>query len=344
MRLLSKLSILILIVLITLSCRSKHGTTGTTGRLADKPLFRDTVYDGAADPSVIYNKETKSWYMFYTNRRVTEINNSIKDVRWVHGTPIGIAESKDNGASWKYIGEASINYGNDSTTFWAPEVIWNNSIYHMYLTIVPGIFTNWKHPRRIVHLTSTNLLDWKYESTLPLATDKVIDACIINIDKDNWRLWYNNEKDKKSIYYADSKDLYHWQDKGKVNLTSGKPGEGPNVFRWHDKYFMIVDEWRGLGVYSSGNALNWKRQEQRILDIPGTGKDDGVIGQHADVVINNNKAYIFYFTHPERGFPDKTPYQEARSVIQVAELQFLDGQILCERNNPVYINLSEPNN
>ena len=86
----------------------------------------------------------------------------------------------------------------------------------MYLTYVPGIFTDWNHPRVIVHLTSKDLIDWKYESVLKLANEKVIDACVYQMPDGNWRMWYNNEKDGKSIYYADSPDLYTWTDKGKA--------------------------------------------------------------------------------------------------------------------------------
>ena len=69
------------------------------GRIAPKPLFDDPVYHGAADPVIIYNNQKKMWWMFYTNRRAS-INDST--VQWVHGTRIGIAESKD-GRTWKYI-------------------------------------------------------------------------------------------------------------------------------------------------------------------------------------------------------------------------------------------------
>ena len=77
----------------------------------------------------------------------------------------------------------------------------------MFLTVVPGIFTDWSHPREIVHLTSSNLIDWKFVSKLSLASDKVIDACIVKAPDGMWRMYYNNEKDHKSIYYAQSKDL-----------------------------------------------------------------------------------------------------------------------------------------
>ena len=155
------------------------------GKLADKPLFRDPVFDGAADPTIIWNKKEKKWFMFYTNRRANAKN--VNGVTWVHGTRIGIAESSDDGATWKYRDTANINYRPTSEyTHWAPEVIEYKGLYHMYLTYVPGIFTDWNHPRYILHLTRTDLLNWKYESTLKLASDRVIDAYVFQMAIGNW--------------------------------------------------------------------------------------------------------------------------------------------------------------
>ncbi len=58
-----------------------------------------------------------------------------KGLKWVHGTRIGIAESKD-GRIWKYKDTANINYRPDVVyTFWAPDVIESDGIYHMYLSM-----------------------------------------------------------------------------------------------------------------------------------------------------------------------------------------------------------------
>src|SRR3989304_4150099 len=84
---------------------------GPTGKVAPKPLFRDPVYDGAADPSLCFNRQEHKWFMLYTNRRATLPD--AKGVSWVHGTRIGIAESSDNGATWKYQGTTEINYGKE---------------------------------------------------------------------------------------------------------------------------------------------------------------------------------------------------------------------------------------
>jgi len=313
----------------------------TQGKIADKPLFRDPVYDGAADPVLCWNRKKKKWFMFYTNRRANVPD--IVGVSWVHGTAIGIAESSDGGATWKYRTTAQIDYQKGKDTYWAPEVIEHDGTYHMYLTYVPGIFKDWNAPRAILHLTSKNLIEWKYQSTLKLSSSRVIDACVMQLSDGTWRMWYNNETDRKSIYYADSKDLYAWHDKGKA---VGARGEGPKVFRWKGHIWMVVDVWSGLSVYRSKDALTWQLQKDNLLEKPGKGTDDQVKGGHPDVVVSGGRAHLFYFTHPGRRGRDanKDIYEQRRSSIQVVELEFKDGRLTCDRDKPTRILLQPPAN
>ena len=309
------------------------------GRLAPKPLFRDPVHDGAADPVLIWNRRARKWFMLYTNRRANDA--AAAGVTWVHGTRIGVAESADGGATWKYRGTAEIGYGPADYTHWAPDVVHHAGTYHMFLTVVPGVFKDWNATRDIVHLTSRDLLKWKYESTLKLASDKVIDASVMRLPDGTWRMWYNNERDKKSIYYADSPDLYRWRDRGKA---LGERGEGPKVFRWKERYWMVIDVWRGLAIHGSDDLLKWTRQPKNILEEPGRGADDEVIGGHADVVVSGGRAFLFYFTHPGRRGPraKEDGYEQRRSSIQVVELEYKDGQITCDRDRPARVRLLPP--
>ncbi|MEM8783384.1 MAG: glycosyl hydrolase [Planctomycetota bacterium] len=311
--------------------------------LADKPLFRDPVHDGAADPVVIWNRQTQSWYMLYTNRRANLAADAEdnRGVGWVHGTRIGIAESKDGGATWTYVGVADIDVANGRPqTHWAPAVIEGRGEYHMYLTHVPGVFENWAHPREIVHLTSGDLIHWEKQSVLELASPRVIDAAVLRLPDGGWRMFYNEENSRKAVFYADSEDLYTWQDKGRA--FEGPPGEGPVAFEWQGSYWMILDEWKGLAVYRSDDAALWERQDgPRLLAEPGTGPDDEVKGSHADVVVNaDGRAYLFYFTHPDRkpGMQlDRYPLR--RSSLQVTELKLIDGRLTCDRDTPTAIRL-----
>lgn len=335
MYLFKRLSLLLLFT----SLFSAGAQTSKKAQTVPKPLYRDPVYDGAADPVVIWNKAEKKWFMFYTNRRANA--KGLDGVTWVHGTRIGIAESR-NGVDWKYRDTCDIQYRFPYYTHWAPEVIENKGIYHMYLTYVPGVFADWRHPRDIIHLTSTNLINWKFESKLNLASERCIDACVFKMPTGSWRMYYNNELAGKSIYYADSEDLYHWKDSGK-RVIGDKGGEGPKVFFWKDNYWMIVDNWKGLGVYASKDLTEWKRQPENILQLPGKGIDDQVMGGHADVVVNNGRAFIYYFTHPGRTPANKgiDNYETRHSSLQLAELEYKDGVIVCDRDKPLKIALTK---
>ena len=299
------------------------------GAVAAKPLYRDPVYDGAADPTLIWNPQVKRWWMFYTNRRANAPGQS--GVAWVHGTPIGIAESADGGAHWKYVGMAQFDlpeeYGGTNVTCWAPDVIRApDGTWQMFLTIVPGIFQDWNHPRFIVQLTSTNLLNWSKPRKLSLASDRVIDPSVLRMPDGSWRMWYNDERAGKSIDYADSPDLVRWTDKG---LAFPSRGEGPKGFRWHGKFWVVIDEWKGLGVFRSDDASNWSKQPENLVAKPGIGPDDRAKGQHCDVVVSGDRAFLFYFTHPDPG--------GKRSSIQVVELIEKDGWLACERDEPARV-------
>jgi hypothetical protein len=71
-----------------------------------------------------------------------------------------------------------------------------------------------------------------------------------------------------------------------------------------------------------------------------------VIGGHPDVVVQGKRAFVFYFTHPGRRpeIPDSPAYEKRRSSIQVAELIYSEGKIICNRNEAVQINLNASHN
>ena len=306
------------------------------GKVAPKPLFRDPIHDGAADPTLIWNRALKQWWMFYTNRRADQATDDPKDVSWFHGTRIGIATSVDNGATWKYKGIANIPYGNAETTHWAPEIIDDGKLYHMYLSIVPGIFKDWNAPRDIIQLTSPDLVHWTFVSKLDLASERVIDPTVFPVGDGTWRLWYKDERDESLIHSADSSDLSHWKPMGRA-LTD-RHSEGPKVFRFHGTDWMIVDSWDGLGVYSSTDLADWKRQSENILATPGAMPTDRGIGHHCDVIVSGDRAFIFYFTH--QNGPDLDPrlsHSEGRTVLQVAELHIKDGKLTADRDTPTRV-------
>lgn len=308
---------------------------------APKPLYRDPVYDGAADVSTIYDRERKQWKMFYTNRRATMKLPDPDDVSWVYGTPIGIATSRD-GVKWKYKGTAKFPAECTGATLWAPELFEDNGTYHMWLTVVPGIYKNWDGPRRIVHLTSPDLKKWSCADTLDLGSDRVIDASVIRLEDGTYRLWFKDERKASHLFGASSTDLKHWtRDADSVVDMSA---EGPKVFRFKGYYWMIADAWKGLIVLRSSDTRSWTLQDSRLLEQPGTMPTDDAKGQHADVVVNGNRAFIYYFVHQEAAPEAKSdPWYHQRTVIQVAELNYTDeGQLTVDRNAPVDAALVPP--
>lgn len=315
------------------------GSADQAGPVAPKPLYRDPIYDGAADPVLVWNRQEGRWWMFYTNRRANA--PGLRGVSWVHGTRIGIAESADGGATWTYRGTADLPVGGKDDTHWAPDIVFHDGAYHMFLTFVPGTHEDWSGQRRIVHLTSPNLLTWKNAGQLPFASDRVLDASVMQMADGTWRMWYNDEKAGKTIFLAESPDLMTWTDRGRAIADRG---EGPKAFRWHDSYWLIVDRWaEGLAVYRSSDASSWTRQAEALLVTPGTGEDDQVHGGHADVAVSGDRAFLFYFTHPGRrpGAP-RTDTEQRRSSIQVVELKYADARLTCDRNEPTHIRLARP--
>ena len=65
-------------------------------------------------------------------------------------------------------------------------------------------------------------------------------------------------------------------------------------------------------------------------------------GAHGDVVLVDDKAYVFYFTHPDRKSHGDAPldssgvipYRLRRSSIQVAELVLENGTLVAKRDEP----------
>lgn len=294
------------------------------------PLFRDPIFDGAADPTIIWNKDEKAWWILYTNRRASVPSPGVS---WVHGTDIGVASSTD-GVNWLYRGTLKgLEFEEGHNTFWAPEILFHEGIYHMYVSYVKGIPTSWTGSRDIIHYTSKDLWNWSFESILKLSSNRVIDAGIHKLPNGLWRMWYKDEVNHSYTYAADSKDLYTWEVVGPIITDCNH--EGPNVFYFNNKYWMITDHWKGLGVYSSEDAINWTRQKD-ILDNEGKRTDDGSYGHHADIFVTGENAYIFYFTHPEININEKITgewaYKHKRTSIQVAKLEVINGELICDRD------------
>ena len=63
------------------------------------------------------------------------------------------------------------------------------------------------------------------------------------------------------------------------------------------------------------------------------------MGGHCDVIVNDGRAFIYYFTHPGKTPENKgiDDYSTRRSSIQMAELKYENGEITCNRDEDLYL-------
>lgn len=308
-------------------------------------LYRDPVYDGATDPTVVRAADD-DWWMLYTQRRATHPDPG-PGVSWVHGSRIGVARSED-GLRWSYAGTLepdadglALQPGGPppdvGATHWAPEVIHDGERWRMYLTEIDGIPPQWAgHARRIVEYVSDDLATWKRRGEIPLASDRVIDAAVARCPDGRWRLWYKDEAAGSCTAVAVSDDLDRWQPDGVA--IAGRPHEGPYVFELGGWWWMITDEWRGMAVRRSTDAASWVRQgdaDAVILGESGPPADGVQIGRHGSVVVMTaDDARLYFFTHPwwdGSELADAEERAHRRSAVHVARLRVVDGVLSCTR-------------
>ncbi|WP_207454560.1 glycoside hydrolase family protein [Herbiconiux sp. SYSU D00978] len=289
-----------------------------------EPLFRDPVHDGASDPTVLRDRATGELVMFYTQRRPDDPGPGVS---WIHGSRIGVARSAD-GRTWRYDGVVD---GLDSAdapglnTHWAPEVFWSGSDYRMYLTFIEGVPDSWDAPRVIREYRSDDLREWRHVGVLPFG-DRVIDAAVARCPDGRWRCWVKDEARNSTTWGFASDDLESWRPEGLV--IGGRPHEGPNVFELGGAWWLLVDEWRGMGVYRSPDAVRWERQGGPDDVLLG----DHPVGRHGDVLVEDGRATLYYFDHPEwagEEVEDAPGADARRTVIRSIELKLNGTRLEC---------------
>ena len=299
-------------------------------RIPEAPLFNDPIYNGAADPVIFWNRAERQWWIVYTQRMHTAPGPGVTSI---HGSRLGIASSQD-GHDWLYRGTLEgLEFEHGHNTWWAPEILWHEDRYHMYVSYVQGMPINWNRPRSIIHYISMDGWAWKLESKLKLSSNRVIDACVAKTSDGVWRMWYKDEDHESHTYYADSADLFHWEPVGCAIYGDGH--EGPNVFYFEDSWWLIADYWRGQRVFRSADCQSWKYAGM-ILDKPGSREDDQSVGNHADVIVLGCDAYIIYFTHPlpPSDWPQgtKLPHEYGRTSLQLGKLHRQGDTLVCDRD------------
>jgi hypothetical protein len=73
-------------------------------------------------------------------------------------------------------------------------------------------------------------------------------------------------------------------------------------------------------------------------------EDDYGPGLHADVIVDHGRAFIIYFTQPQARTSTAGLYPARRSSVLVAELDVIEGQLVCDRGRDVSLELSDEAN
>lgn len=315
--------------------------------LLPAPLYRDPVTDGAADPALIWNRQEKKWWMLYTQRRA---NTEAPDVAYCYGNAIGIASGEDSGSTWVYRGTLNLEFEKGQNTFWAPDIVYDKGLYHLFVAYIRGVRIHWGGEAHLIHYTSKNLWDWKKVGVVKLPSSKAIDPSLFQMPDGTWRMWYKDENRHSSIMMAESRDLIHWTAHNEPVLGKSSQ-EGPKIFYYKGYYWMLTDEWKGMRVYRSVNADHWEKQGM-ILDSASARPEDRPSGAHGDVIICGDQAWVIYFTHPGRSLHVVThedqngiiPFSERRSSIQAAALVMKNGTLSCIRDSSMTMILESPLN
>jgi hypothetical protein len=302
---------------------------------APAPLFDDPAFHGATDPFVIWNPAKNQYFMYYTQRRATLPNPN--GVSWVHGSKIGIATSPD-GIHWDYLGTAKGDHdltdplaakglgSEPGVTWWAPCFLWKDNTMHMWVTFVDGVYNRWTGKRNIMHFTSDDGVNFKYQSTASLSSDRVIDPTVYRVG-DTWYMVYKDEAAGSPTMRSESKDLETWTNATRVTRDGSQ--EAPFPFQWRGQWWMMVDSLgnRGLKIYKSDNGIdNWETVTTILADRDGTRPKDNNVGHHPGIIVqgegDQQQCLVYYFTH-----------QANRTVMQLVELEMgPDGKPFANRN------------
>lgn len=297
-------------------------------------LFRDPVCDGATDPRVVID-DAGRWWMFYTQRRAN-VADVGPGVAWVHGSRIGVAVS-DDGLGWEYAGtleprpdglllEPGSPPSRVDRTHWAPEVVWDGSAWRMFLTEIDGIPDRWEgHCRTIVEYASTDLQSWQMVGPLVLSSDRVIDAAVARTPDGLWRLWYKDEAADSVTMVASSPDLRSWSLDGIA--IGGRAHEGPSAFELGGWWWMVVDEWRGMGVYRSPDGVQWERQGGPDAVILAAAPAGGH-RHHGAHLRDGDDLWFYSFGRASTGAPDAETGEQRRSVVLRDRLVVDDGMLV----------------
>jgi hypothetical protein len=301
------------------------------------PFFRDPVYDGAADPEIVWNRHAREWWIFYTGRRA-----KMEGGMTYAGCAIGVAASRD-WKNWRHLGYCKFDgmggVADSQDTFWAPGIVFDGEKYHMFVVFKKGRPIPWNGEPSIVHYVApaNNLLNGWEKVAVVETPKRCIDAGLCKVGEE-WHMWL---KHGGKVHLMTSADLYSWIDRGKVTGTVNEQRgiEGPYVFFWKERYWMLTDPHNGIQVYVSKDADQWEKAGT-VLEGPGERPLDLTRGRHPSAAVVGDRVFVFYHVEPYRPYPPlhrnlpagQKSIKQKLSVLQAAELTYENGKLSCNRN------------
>jgi beta-xylosidase len=347
-----KYLLIILVACITMACCSRKVSPPV-------PLFIDPNYHGSCDPEIIYNTTDGYYYIYYTARRSLLEENFVR-------TPIGVIRSKDL-ADWEFLGYCKFDgvggTKDADATFWAPAIVSHQGRLHMFVTWKPDTCTTlgpWGGPSYIVHYTTSEndpVDGWEKVTALHDDNINALDATAY-IKDGKCHVWFKGrekEARKNELIYMASNNFREWEYQGfsksdvfNEAATGSDFEEAPYLFFLKGSYWLITDPHAGLFVYRSDDAESWEFQGT-ILEEGGSKELDGTMARHASVAIVDDRAFIVYHVEPWRRYDleklrgdqrvpiFRQPIENRRSVLQMAELELIDGKLVCDRDAEVML-------
>ncbi len=307
------------------------------------PIYADPNYCGSCDPEIVWNPHTKEWMIFYTGRRPAQ------GIAATCGNPIGVCTSK-NLVDWRFAGYASFD-GEGGTadsehTFWAPGVIIDSDRAHMFVTYKEDATPPWGTGGCIVHYETTTdrMLDGWRRVEISIDEENCLDASVIRLPDGSFRMYYvggvdnPGTKGRKTIRYAESRDLRTWEPRGDVlgevndrSVHGIGYQEAVYVFRQGGWYYMLTDPHRGLSAYSSRDGIRWTYLGQVLESGSSDRTLDWSQARHPSVwVRNGRKAYLVYHVEPFR--PDgmgavRLEKHQRYAFLQMREIRCESGRM-----------------
>lgn len=307
-----------------------------TSKIPPAPLFEDPLYNSAKDGTVVWNPKYNEWWFVYMQIRN---GNDEPEVAVHHGTTFGVATSPDC-INWTYKGTLrGLDDYPGTNTWWAPEIIYVDGVFHGYFSFVEGRPWGWTGDRTIKHMISEDMFNWRFvNDVVGMGSCRCLDCCVYPLPTGEWGMWYKDEV-YNNTRFAKSTDLCNFTHVGTID-SGVLPIEGCDIFEWKGYYWMLGDDlysYNGLRVYRSEDCENWTRFDN-ILCKPGKRNMDENVAHHPEIIVDKktDKAYVFYWT-----LGDACTLYGANEncYLQVAELEFENGKLLCNRDKEFELNL-----